>query len=196
MARTQAADYEQRRAEIVGQAARLYAKRSFLGASMSDIADACRLSKSALYHYYASKEDILYDVMHAHVHALEVAALDATAMGGDADARLRRLAHSFMQIYVGAAAHQKVLLNELDQLPPARSAEIVAVQRRLIEIVRELLAALKPALANDKGASVAAAMLFFGMINWTHTWFDTRGSVTAAAFADMAVTTFLKGLNG
>lgn len=194
MARTQAADYDQRRTEIVDQAARLYAKRGFLGASMIDIAEACGLSKSALYHYYASKEDILYDVMHAHVHALDVAAQEAIEAGGDAEARLRSLARRFMQLYVGAAAHQKVLLNELDQLAPARSAEIVRVQRGLIDIVRALLEEIAPKLLQSRGESMAAAMLFFGMINWTHTWFSADGPVSADAFADMAVGMVLKGL--
>ena len=70
MARTQAADYEERRTAIVEQAARLFAERGFLGASIADLAEACDSSKSLIYHYYASKEDILYDVMHSHVRAL------------------------------------------------------------------------------------------------------------------------------
>jgi len=30
-------------------------------------------------------------------------------------------------------------------------------------------------------------MLLFGMINWTHTWFDPAGPVSADQFADMAL---------
>ena len=67
MARTQAADYGVRREAIVEKAARLYAERGFLGASISDLAKVCRISKSLIYHYYPSKEDILFDVMHSHV---------------------------------------------------------------------------------------------------------------------------------
>ena len=70
MARTQAADYEERRTAIVEQAAQLFAERGFLGASIADLAEACDSSKSLIYHYYTSKEDILYDVMHSHVRAL------------------------------------------------------------------------------------------------------------------------------
>jgi hypothetical protein len=34
---------------------------------------------------------------------------------------------------------------------------------------------------------MAAAMLFFGAINWTHTWFNPKGKIDAEALADMAV---------
>jgi AcrR family transcriptional regulator len=194
VARTQAADYDQRRGRIVERAARLFARDGFLGASISELADACRISKSAIYHYYLSKEDILFDVMHSHVVALEEAALDVAETEAKAEAKLRALAQAFMSLYVGAADRHKVLLNELDRLPNARRAEIVAVQRRLIEVVESILADLNPKLGKTKGALRVAAMLFFGMINWTHTWFNPKGAVSADALADMAVDLTLRGI--
>ena len=186
MARTQAADYDQRREHIVVQAARLYARDGFLGASVSDLANACKISKSAIYHYYQSKEDILFDVMRSHVEALDEA---ARAIGKNSAApaqQLRELSHAFMRLYVGAADRRKVLLNELDNLPKPRRASIVALQRGLIGQVEQMLIQIEPRLAKRNGQAFAAAMLFFGMINWTHTWFDEKGPVSAEALADMA----------
>jgi TetR/AcrR family transcriptional regulator len=37
-------------------------------------------------------------------------------------------------------------------------------------------------------------MLFFGMINWTHTWFRPEGQLTAEQLADLAVQLMLDGL--
>lgn len=195
MARTQAADYDQRREQIVERAARLYAKSGFLGASVSDLAEACNLSKSAIYHYYPSKEDILFDVMHSHVTALERAANDAMEAGASAEARLRALARSFMGLYAGAVDRHKVLLNELDQLPKPRRAEIVAVQRRLIATVESLFVEIAPGIARRERGARATAMLFFGMINWTHTWFNPNGPIDADALAEMAVSTILRGVD-
>ena len=79
MARTQAADYDERKLAIVEQAAALFAMHGFNGASVADIAERGKISKSLIYHYYESKEDILYDVMISHVRALETAAADALA---------------------------------------------------------------------------------------------------------------------
>jgi AcrR family transcriptional regulator len=194
MARTQAADYDERKEAIVEAAAALFAVRGFNGASVADIADRCKTSKSLIYHYYQSKEDILYDVMISHVRALEKAA--ANAMNGNAapEQKLRDLTRLFMALYVGAADRHKVLLNDLDELPKPRRDEIVAVQRGLIGNVERLLTAIEPSLAKTPGASFAAAMLFFGTINWTHTWFDPSGAVGAEALADMAVNLILGGI--
>ncbi len=194
MARTQAADYDERREAIVTAAAALFARAGFNGASVADIASRCKSSKSLIYHYYAAKEDILYDVMIGHVQALEEAASAAIATDARPERRLREIAHRFMALYVGAADRHKVLLNDLDHLPKARRIEIVAVQRRLIETVRALFAEIEPDLKRRSDRSFAAAMLFFGMINWTHTWFDPKGPVSAGALAEMAVDLTLGGL--
>jgi AcrR family transcriptional regulator len=147
MARTQATDYDERKQAIVDAAAALFASDGFNGASVADIAKRGAISKSLVYHYYGSKEDILYDVMISHVRALEVAAAEVT---GDASLppakRLRELAHRFMALYVGAADRHKVLLNDLNRLPRAKRAEIVKVQRRLIETVQRLLVEIEPGL--------------------------------------------------
>ena len=194
MARTQAADYDDRKLGIVEAAAALYASRGFNGASVADLAERCKTSKSLIYHYYQSKEDILFDVMISHVRALDEAAREAVKGEGGAAEKLRRLAHGFMTLYVGAADRHKVLLNELDNLDDKRRGEIVKTQRGLIEIVQRLLAEIQPSLKSRTSESYAAAMLFFGMINWTHTWFDPSGPVSADAIADMAVDVTLNGL--
>lgn len=194
MARTQAADYDERKEAIVEAAAALFASRGFNGASVADIAQRCRSSKSLIYHYYQAKEDILFDVMISHVSALEEAASEAMAGGGGAEAKLRDLAQLFMALYVGAADRHKVLLNELDRLPKPRRSEIVTVQRALIATVQNLLLEIEPRLKRQNGESFAAAMLFFGAINWTHTWFDAKGVVSAEALADMVVDLTLGGL--
>jgi len=194
MARTQAADYDERKEAIVEAAASLYARRGFNGASVADLAERCKTSKSLIYHYYQSKEDILFDVMVSHVRALDEAAREAVAGDGAAPVKLRRLAQAFMALYVGAADRHKVLLNELDNLDDKRRAEIVKTQRGLIEVVQRLLGEIEPKLKRRSSESYAAAMLFFGMINWTHTWFDPKGPVSADAIADMAVDVTLDGL--
>jgi len=194
MARTQAADYDERKEAIVVAAAALYASLGFHGASVADIAKRCKTSKSLIYHYYGSKEEILFDVMITHVRALDEAAREVTASADAPKRKLHEITHRFMALYVGASDRHKVLLNDLDNLPKARRAEIVATQRGLIDLVRRLLVEIEPQLKKKSGASFAAAMLYFGMINWTHTWFDPKGPVSAAALADMTVDLTLGGL--
>src|SRR5579863_497096 len=194
MARTQAADYEKRRESIVEKAAALYADRGFLGASISDLAKVCKTSKSLIYHYYPSKEDILFDVMHSHVRALLDAAEAILARKLAPAAALRAMTAEFMKLYVGAASRQKVLLNELRHLPKDRRAIIVGTQHKLVEIVQNLIADLRPELGGRSTLKLPSAMLYFGMINWTHTWMDPSGPASPAKIAELAANIFLHGL--
>ena len=188
MARPQSPDYDKRREAILDAAARLFAARGFSGASMADLAKACGTSKSLVYHYFPSKDDVLYAVMTSHLDDL-VGAAEGAAQSGDAKARLHALTRAFMRLYVGAEDRHKVLLNELDNLPPARRAEVVARQRRIIAAVVGPIEALRP-----DAPAMPIAMLFFGMINWTHSWFRPNGALTADQLADLAVEIMLGGI--
>ena len=196
MARTQAPDYEQRREFIIEQAARLFAARGFHGTSIADLAAACQTSKSLIYHYYPSKEDILDAVMSSHIDQLGGAADEIMASALPARERLAAFTRTFLRLYVGAADRQKVLLNELANLPEEKRARVVADQRRLIALVEDVLAQLDPPLAENPVRRRAAAMLFFGMINWTHTWFNPAGPLSADDLSEMSSRLLLDGIAG
>jgi AcrR family transcriptional regulator len=189
MARPQSPDYDKRRAAILAAAAHLYARRGFSGASVADLAKACSTSKSLIYHYFPSKDDILYAAMAAHLDALVAAAEEATGTG-TAEQKLRALTQAFMRLYVGAEDSHKVLLNELDNLPPARRAEVVAKQRRIIAAVEALVREIRPGAG---ALGLPLTMLFFGMINWTHTWFRPGGAISVDDLAELAVDVMLDG---
>jgi AcrR family transcriptional regulator len=195
MARTQSPDYEKRRDAILVKAANLFAKKGFLGTSISELASAGKQSKSLFYHYFASKEDVLYELMSSHLdELLAIAKCIETRSDLVASARLYALTAEFMAAYVDAANAQRVLLNELDNLPPARRQDIVERQRKIIAIVRRLMLEITPSLADHPEKQMPAAMLYFGMINWAHNWFDPNGPLPAEGLARMAVDFTLNGL--
>lgn len=187
MARTKAADYDEKRNLIMAKAAHVFARDGFAAASLSSLAEACGVSKSLIYHYYRSKESILYDVMSGHIDEL-LSAIDGEASAGSESAaqRLHAFTREILRLYAGAADQQKVLLYELGALPETQRREIVEKQRRLIDFVEALLRAALPAAAQDHAHLRARTMLYFGMLNWTHTWMREGGPVSRDEVADMA----------
>jgi len=188
MARTQSADYETRREAIVEKAANLFAAHGFPGTSIAQIAKGCDISKSLLYYYYPSKDEVLHAVMMSHLDTLleDVATVEA-CVGSRARDRLGQLLRLFMAHYVGAAARQKVLLSELDCLPRSRREGIVAKQRLIVDYVQTLLIEITPALAATQGLARVKAMLVFGMINWTVNWYKADGAVSPERIAELAL---------
>lgn len=186
MARTQAADYEQRREAIIDEAAKLFARSGFNGASVAELAAACDTSKSLIYHYYPSKEDILYEVMASHIDRLADEVAIVSACDESPEVKLRMVLRNFMSAYMGAANRHKVLLNELSSLPPEKRAIIVSKQRSIVEAVQRLLLATRPDIVENPARARALTMLLFGMINWTHTWFEPAGPLSPTEIADMS----------
>src|SRR3954469_17638223 len=67
MTRVRADDYEDKKQVILEKAAALIAEKGFDVATMMDVAQSCGTSKSHLYHYFPSKEDLLYAIVHDHI---------------------------------------------------------------------------------------------------------------------------------
>jgi AcrR family transcriptional regulator len=195
MARTQSPQFDDRQNAIIDQAATLFAKHGFLGASIASLAKECKTSKSLVYHYFPSKEDILFGVMSQHLD--DLVGVEENAMAAPADdpsQRLRGLIAGLIDAYVGAAASHKVLLNELDNLPNDKRTAIVARQREIIANVESLLVVIRPELQAHPDLVRPVSMLFFGMVNWTHTWFNASGPVSPERLANMVTDIMLAGL--
>jgi len=194
LARTQSADYDDRRDNITEMAAELFARRGFLGTSVADLSAACNISKSLVYHYYPSKEDILYEVMWGHISSLVELTRSLAAVRRPAEETIRLFAFALMEAYNGAQARQKVLLNELDNLPPDKRALIVHAQRQVIDALDTWVVELRPNLRSQRKLRRPLLMLFFGMLNWTHVWYDPKGSVSPKKLAEVAAEMFIRGL--
>ena len=73
-------------------ATRLFARHGFEGTSVQDIVDAAGVTKGAMYHYYGSKDDLLYEVYH-QLLTMQTSHLDEIVAGpGTAEERLRAAA--------------------------------------------------------------------------------------------------------
>mgnify|MGYP002144929379 CR=1 FL=1 len=70
MARPKSQQHDLKRDEILDIAAQCFASQSYPAASMNDIATAGGTSKARLYHYYESKEAILFDLLDRYTQRL------------------------------------------------------------------------------------------------------------------------------
>jgi hypothetical protein len=82
----------------------------------------------------------------------------------------------------------------LENLTTDQRKIVVGIQRNLVRIVEEILAQIRPALSGRNPLGTPAAMLYFGMINWMHTWLDASGRAKPARIADLTANIFLDGV--
>lgn len=196
MARTRSAEYDNIHDTIIDRAAAIFARHGYAATSIGDIAAACDCSKSRLYHYFDGKESILRDMLTTHVDSLLEECRRVFYGSSEPKQRFSQLVKLFLEIYAVSRDRHVVLLTCLDFLPPEHRSELIAKQRELINYVRDALLQLRPEMAQNQMLSHVDTMLFFGMINWTYTWYKADGAVSPDELAERAVALFLNGYNG
>ena len=193
MARTRSADYDNIHDTIIRRAAAIFARQGYAATSIGDIAAACDCSKSRLYHYFDSKEMILLDMLRAHVDSLVEQCRQVLYASREPKERFFHMVKLFLEIYADSRDKHVVLLTCLDVLPPEHRKELIAKQRELIAYVRDALQQMRPDMAQNRVLAHVDTMLFFGMINWTYTWYRSDGVVSPDELAERTVEMFLNG---
>jgi AcrR family transcriptional regulator len=196
VARKRSADYENIQDLILNEAARVFARRGYAATSIGDIAEACNCSKSRLYHYFDSKEAILSDMLTSHVDGLLTQCRHTLYGFGDPQERFRQLTRLLLDVYAVSRDRHVVLLTCLEFLDADKHKSLVAKQRELLAYVRDILLQMRPDLAQDSDLAPVDAMLFFGMINWTYTWYRADGRLSPQELADRVVSLFVNGYAG
>ena len=197
MARTQAADYESQRLKILDSAAEAFAASGYASCSMADVARMGGASKARLYHYYESKEAILYDLLDRHTQGLMDIAIRVRERAARERlvprAELELLIAGFLDAYRTARTRHVALLNDVKFLGDAQRASIVARERAVVGAFADALARAFPArvtAANQR----ALTMMLMGAMNWTFTWLKPDGPLSYADYAAEVTRVMLGGL--
>jgi TetR/AcrR family transcriptional regulator len=193
MARPRAATYTDQRDRILHQAAALFAEQGYGGTSMNEVAQACGVSKAALYHYVRDKSELLMLIALTHVGRLEQLTAEVLAQPGSAQTRLEQLIQRFVDEYAGARHEHRVLTEDVKFLGPQEQQQVLAAQRRVVAAFAEVVREVRPELA-DAGLHKALTMLLFGMINWMFTWLRPDGSITHERMGEMVAALFFGGI--
>ena len=190
MPRGLARDHDDKRAAIRKGAAAYFAAHGFDRASMAGAARACGVSKALLYHYHASKEALLFDILDAHLSDL------VAAVGRVADpvpeARLRTLIRAILLAYRDADAEHRLQLDALTALPADQQEVLRGHQRRLVAALSATLGRLRPGLTD--AALAATTMSVFGMLNWFFLWHRPGRGLSREAYAELVSDMVLGGL--
>ncbi|WP_026871399.1 TetR/AcrR family transcriptional regulator [Inquilinus limosus] len=193
MARTRAHDYDDKRRAILHRTAELFARHGFTGASITKIAEACGMSKALLYHYYRDKDAVLFDILDDHLSMLVAVVEEAAAAPAGARDRLHAIVAALLDAYRDADAEHQVQITSLKLLPPDRQEQLKELERRLVRIFADALAAAVPPLAADRTLLMPLTMSLFGMLNWHYLWFREGKGLSRADYARLATELILSG---
>lgn len=196
MARTRAKDHDNKRVAIMETAARIFADGGYDRTSMAQLASECGVSKALIYHYYASKEALLFDIIDTHLSELIDAVNAADTPDASPELRLEALVAGLLEAYRDADAKHKVQLGALTLLPKPQQDHLKALERQLVTRFSDAVHALNPDAFAGKPLLKPVTMSLFGMLNWFYMWFREGGPVSRRDYAKLATTLLVDGVRG
>ena len=197
MARTRAPDHEAQRDQILELAAAKFAQTSYPSTSMADLAAASGTSKARLYHYYESKEAILFDLLDRYTLRLMliIAEVEGSSQRRGLSERqtFAELIRAFLAEYETSHSRHIALLNDVKYLVDTQREVILDRQRDVVAaFARQLSRAYPERVTKENQTSVT--MMVFAMINWTFTWLKPGGRLRYEDFAAQVVDMLEHGL--
>jgi len=180
--------------KIINCAALLFAKYGYNATSIKSIAESCKVSKSLIYHYYFSKEDMLYDIAQSHINKLISIIDDCSRLKFETNQlKLKKIISQFMIEYKTSKNRHKILIQDIEFLKPSRQRKIKSLQMKVVRSVAEILKKINPQIDEVKDL-IPVTMGLFGMINWTFTWINPSGKMTYKDVSDLFTNIFINGL--
>ena len=196
MSRIRADDYDEKKQLILKRAADLFASKGFASATMIDVAQACGASKSRLYHYFSSKEEVLFAIVMGHVRAVFEELAGITRLSLPAVERFSAFVAAFVERGVASRSEHLVLVNDVHFLPEDRRQQVREHESLLVGLLIGLLEEINPELMRHGRVRAPYAMLLFGMVIWTFTWYEKSGAITPDDLAARISRLFLYGFEG
>src|SRR5262249_29635638 len=158
------------------------------------VARALGLTKAGLYHYYDSKEALLFEIMSFGLDRVRDEVVIPVRTIRDPVERLKQLIVRHARITTrgqGAVAH---LGDEIRALPPASRRQLEERMRIYFDLVRNTLSELKKAGRLRPIDLTVATFSVLGMILWLPRWFRQDGRLTQEQVADDIAKLALGGL--
>lgn len=191
MPRVRSDDYEAKSHAIMDCAAALFAKEGYPSAKMQDVAKACGATKSMLYHYFPTKDDLLYAMLMEHLARVVQGVEEAVASNGSARERLLKMVETYTQKSTQSRRRHMIAMQDVKYLPKPKQAPLIELQRKLTDRVSDLLQQLNPGLPQE--VYKPYTMMLIGMLNWTDMWYRPSGPVKPQELCDRMSRLFLKG---
>jgi AcrR family transcriptional regulator len=185
--------FDRRLSEILRHATDVFCEKGYEGASMRDLSRATGMSLAGLYHYFGSKERLLY-LIQKDTFTTIVEQLKADLQGvADPEQRIRIFIRNHLEYFVAHQSGLKVLSHEDEALKNGFASELAAIKRQYYRICAGLMDELKLERRLEFN-SRTAVMSLFGMINWIYTWYNPRVDGTAEELARQMSDLLLSGV--
>ena len=172
------------RERIVAAAVALFAEQGYDATSVNQVVQRAEVAKGAMYHHFAAKDDLLFEVYHELI-ARQLQSMKAIrAKGLGAADTLRALISDLVATTAARAPEAKVFAREGHRLGDENQKRVRNARREYHDSVTELI---RSAQARGEFSTVASPEMVtftvFGVINELPVWYQPNGRKRPAEIA-------------
>jgi AcrR family transcriptional regulator len=187
--------FDRQLGKILEHATEVFCNKGYAGASMRDLSRATGMSLAGMYHYFGSKERLLFLVQKHTFSTILSRVRDRLSAGENAEQGIHLFIVNHLEYFLEHQQAMKVLSHEDDVLEGEYGREIARIKREYYQTCRELMDRYK----KEKGLefdSRTAVLSLFGMMNWIYTWYNPRLDGKAERLAQDMSKIFFRGIGG
>ena len=184
-----------RRDELIEVAARVFAAQGYGNTSIQELADQVGLLKGSLYHYIATKEDLLFEV----IRSTMVTWQNLVRSTRDADSatldKLRTYIHNNIEGSLNARERTAVVTHDFQALSPKRQKIILEMRQDHDDLLRELIQKAKEEKLIGADVNVKlVALAILTMSGSLYRWYNPNGELSAKMIAASLTEFVMNGL--
>lgn len=186
-------DRREKREAVLQAAVRAFNEKGFNATSLDDVATALNVTKPTIYHYFASKDEILFECVRRGLESIRDAAEAVEAHAGGGLERLRRLMLDYA-IIMTKDFGMCVTRTVDHELSGDSRAKFRALKREIDQTVRRVV---EQGMADGTIAKGDARLVTFtltGALNWIARWYDEKGQLSPREVAEGCVAMLVAGL--
>ena len=187
----------QKKMNKIGKAAaNVFNKIGYLQANLDDIAAAVKMSKGGIYHYFSSKDEILFFVLDNYMDLVLEDLENQLQNFQTGQSKIQFIIERHVERYASHQAESKTLLHDSNCLSAKYRKKIIVKEREYLRLVSE---AISQCLRENGGVEptevTVLAFLLFGMCNWCYNWYDPKGTIDIKALSQIIYSVFMKGMS-
>ncbi|MGB5902713.1 MAG: TetR/AcrR family transcriptional regulator [Xanthobacteraceae bacterium] len=174
---------DEKREAVLRTAVQLFLEQGYHRATLNEVADRLNITKPALYNYFRSKEDILFECWVMGQERVEDRITEIESADENGLATLRMLVRAYAAIMASDFGASLVRFNVADLSEPNQKITLAGKRR----IDRAFRNAIKQGIADHSIKSCDVKLTAFailGALNWVGHWYKPGGELSPDQIAD------------
>jgi TetR/AcrR family transcriptional regulator, cholesterol catabolism regulator len=196
---TQSPRAQAKRELILDAAAEVLAKRGYAGTTLAEIAEGAGTLPGSMYYHFASRDDLVTEVLLRGIGLIQQRVLDALQpLGPTATAkeRLETGLRAQLAFVLEESAYALAGVKALGQLPDEIRAIVSPANVAFENVVLQLFIDATAQGAIDPTVNLQALrLLIAGATNWAAQWHENESSTPAGDIADLLLRLLFTGIS-